>query len=43
MQLKGAEDAKIAYAKQYFSALSDNNVVYDCIDRYNGLIEKVLG
>ena len=43
MQLKGAEDAKIAYAKQYFSALSDDEVVYDCIDGYEGLIEKVLG
>jgi len=43
MQLKGAEDAKIAYAKQYFSALSDDEVVYDCIDGYEGLIDRVLG
>ncbi len=43
LQLKGAEDAKIAYAKKYFSALSDDEVVYDCVDGYEGLIDRVLG
>ena len=43
LQLKGAEEAKIAYAKKYFGALSDESIAYDCISSYEELIERVLG
>ena len=43
LQLKGAEEAKIAYAKKYFGCLNDDNISYDCVASYEELIEKVLG
>jgi len=43
LQLKGAEEAKIAYAKKYFECLNDDNISYDCVASYEELIEKVLG
>jgi len=43
LQLKGMEDAKIAYAKKYFASLNDEHISYDCVASYEDLIEKVLG
>jgi type III restriction enzyme len=42
LQLKGAEDLKIAYAKKYFEYLEDENITYDCVKNYKELIEKIL-
>ena len=36
------EQAKIDCAKEHFKALSDENVVYDVIDGYRALLEKVM-
>ncbi len=42
LQLKGAEDLKIQYAKKYFECLADENITYDCVDSYTELIDKIL-
>lgn len=42
LQLKVAEEAKIAYAKKYFSSLNDNFISYDCVNSYQELVDKVL-
>jgi len=42
MQLKGAEDLKIQYAKKYFECLADESITYDCVDSYSELVNKIL-
>lgn len=36
------EQAKIDCAKEHFKAISDGNVVYDVVDSYQALLEKVM-
>ena len=43
LQLKGAEEAKIAYAQKCFGVLSDEAIAYDCVASYEELIDRVLG
>ncbi len=42
MQLRLIEDAKIHCAKEHFKAISGENVVYDVVDSYQTLLEKVM-
>jgi len=42
MQLRDVEKAKIACAKLHFKAISGDNVVYDVIDNYESLMQKVM-
>ena len=42
MQLREIESAKIHCAREHFKAISGNNVVYDVVDSYKTLIEKVM-
>ena len=42
LQLKVAENLKIQYAKKYFECLKDENIVYDCINNYGELVNKIL-
>jgi len=42
LQLKGSEEAKIAYARKYFECLNDDEIAYDCVANYGELIDKVL-
>lgn len=42
MQLRMIEDAKIHCAREHFKVISTNNVVYDVIDSYESLINKVM-
>lgn len=42
MQLRMVEDAKIHCAKEHFKAISNENVVYDVVDSYKSLMEKVM-
>ena len=42
MQLRMIEDAKIHCAREHFKAISSSNVVYDVIDSYESLINKVM-
>lgn len=42
MQLRLIEKAKIHCAKEHFKAISDGNVVYDVVDSYKSLMEKVM-
>ncbi|WP_026509167.1 type III restriction-modification system endonuclease [Butyrivibrio sp. LC3010] len=42
MQLRMIEDAKIHCAKEHFKAISNENVVYDVVDSYKSLMEKVM-
>ena len=36
------EQAKIDCARVHFKAISDNDVVYDVVDSYQALLEKVM-
>lgn len=42
MQLRMVEDAKIHCAREHFKAISSDNVVYDVVDSYTALLEKVM-
>lgn len=42
MQLRQIEASKIHCAKEHFKAISNGNVVYDVVDSYKSLLEKVI-
>ncbi len=42
MQLRRIEEAKIHCAKEHFKAISGANVIYDVVDSYTSLLEKVM-
>ncbi len=42
MQLRLVEEAKIHCAREHFKAISNGNVVYDVVDSYTSLMEKVM-
>ena len=42
MQLRRVEESKIHCAKEHFKAISSGNVVYDVVDSYQALLEKVM-
>ncbi|MBS8122280.1 Type III restriction-modification system methylation subunit, partial [Candidatus Vampirococcus lugosii] len=41
LQLKGAEDLKIQYAKKHFEALGNNDIKYEVIAGYSDLMQEV--
>ena len=42
MQLRLIEESKIHCAREHFKAISGDNVVYDVVDSYTSLMEKVM-
>jgi type III restriction enzyme len=42
LELRGIEDAKIHCAKEHFKAISGENVIYDVVDSYQALLDKVM-
>ena len=42
LELRGIEDAKIHCAREHFKASSGDNVVYDVVDSYQALLDKVM-
>ena len=42
MQLRLVEEAKIHCAREHFKAISGNNVIYDVVDSYTSMMEKVM-
>lgn len=42
MQLRLIEESKIHCAREHFKAISGDNVVYDVVDSYISLMEKVM-
>lgn len=42
MQLRMIEKSKIDCAREHFKAISNGNVVYDVVDSYKSLLEKVM-
>ena len=42
MQLRQAEISKIHCAREHFKAVSGDNIVYDVVDSYSALMEKVM-
>lgn len=42
MQLRLIEQSKIHCAKEHFKAISNGNVVYDVVDSYQSLLDKVM-
>lgn len=42
MQLRLIEQSKIHCAREHFKALSGDNIVYDIVDSYKSLLEKVM-
>ncbi len=42
MQLRLIEESKIHCAREHFKAISNGNVVYDVVDSYKALMEKVM-
>lgn len=42
MQLRTIEESKIHCAREHFKAISNGNVVYDVVDSYQALLEKVM-
>lgn len=42
MQLRLIEESKIHCAREHFKAISSSNVVYDVVDSYKSLMEKVM-
>lgn len=42
MQLRLIEESKIHCAREHFKAISSGNVVYDVVDSYRSLLEKVM-
>ncbi len=42
MQLRLIEQSKIHCAREHFKAISGDNVVYDVVDSYKSLMDKVM-
>ncbi|MBQ8813690.1 MAG: DEAD/DEAH box helicase family protein [Lachnospiraceae bacterium] len=42
MQLRRIEEAKIHCAREHFKAISNGNMVYDVVDSYEALVQKVM-
>ena len=42
MELRGIEEAKIHCAREHFKAISGENVIYDVVDSYQTLLDKVM-
>ena len=42
LELRGIEDAKIHCAREHFKAISGENVIYDVVDSYQALLDKVM-
>ena len=42
MQLRRIEESKIHCAKEHFKTISSGNVVYNVVDSYQALLEKVM-
>jgi type III restriction enzyme len=42
LQLRLIEESKIHCAREHFKAISNGNVVYDVVDNYQSLLEKVM-
>ena len=42
MQLRLIEESKIHCAREHFKAISSGNVVYDVVDSYQTLLERVM-
>ena len=42
MQLRLIEESKIHCAREHFKAISNGNVIYDVVDSYHALLEKVM-
>ena len=42
MQLRLIEESKIHCAREHFKAISSENVVYDVVDSYQALLDKVM-
>ena len=42
LELRGIEDAKIHCAREHFKAISGDNVIYDVVDSYQALLDKVM-
>ena len=42
MQLRQVEESKIRCAKEHFRAISNGSVVYDVVDSYKSLLDKVM-
>ena len=42
MQLRKIEEAKIHCAREHFKAISTDSVVYDVVDSYQSLMDKVM-
>jgi len=42
MQLRQVEESKIHCAKEHFKAISNGSVVYDVVDSYKSLLDKVM-
>ena len=42
MQLRQIEESKIHCAKEHFKAISNDSVVYDVVDSYKSLLDKVM-
>jgi len=42
MQLREIEKAKIHCAREHFKAISTSSVVYDVVDSYAALLDKVM-
>ena len=42
LELRGIEDAKIHCAREHFKAISNGNVVYDVVDSYKSLMDKIM-
>ena len=42
MQLRQVEKSKIHCAKEHFKAISSDSVVYDVVDSYKSLLDKVM-
>ena len=42
MQLRLIEESKIHCAREHFKAISSQNVVYDVVDSYRTLLERVM-
>lgn len=42
LQLRRIEEAKIHCAREHFRAIPNGDVVYDVVDSYQSLLEKVM-
>jgi type III restriction enzyme len=42
LELRGIEEAKIHCAREHFRAISGENVIYDVVDSYQALLDKVM-